>query len=367
MDTQNTFGRRDTSATPPIGHDVGPKTSRRGLIIVSTILVLLSAGYSVFWLNTADRVLRYLDEWKTHAIAPDLQITWRSVTTSGFPFSLKVTIENPTASDSRGLEWATERIDLHTRPWDWTTVTLRAPHTHKIVTADAATPQMFLIDTNSLDATFTIRADGLLSSDITASNVIIRDDQNQEVTMRTVLIKLEANPRASPVGRNRTGKVWYSIADIHSVMFSRLSLGERIDKMSGDIEIFGPLPQALTSTQLLPWRQAGGVVEVRSLGVLYGPLSLHTEGTLALDAALQPVGAFTAQILGFHESVDALQDAGQIGSGEAFTAKLVLGALAQTDPATGKSSMNIPVSIQDRTLYVGPLNLGEIPWVDWSE
>lgn len=271
-------------------------------------------------------------------------------------------------SEPDGVQWTTKRIDLSMQPWNWTTFTLNAPFTQRLgVVRKTRGTVTYLMDTDSLEAVISAPPSGTMTSAVTATNVTFQDEHNHIATLREVRVRAEALSGASVNHEQRSGLLWFSLTGVQSALLAELSLGSQIEKVSGEMEIYGPLPQSLTAPPLARWRDAGGVAEVRSLRLEYGPLNLHTEGTLALDGGLQPVGAFTARLQGFHAAIDALQQGHVIDRGEALTSKLVLGALAQIDSATGKSSLNLPVSIQDRSVYVGPLKLGKIPIVYWRE
>ncbi len=103
------------------------------------------------------------------------------------------------------------------------------------------------------------------------------------------------------------------------------------------------------------------------LAITYGPLSAQATGTVALDGNMQPVGAFTAKIQGFRETVDALQERGLVRGRDAVTAKLVLGALAKTPAGGGPQTLNLAITVQDRTLFAGPVPLARLPAIDWED
>jgi hypothetical protein len=88
-------------------------------------------------------------------------------------------------------------------------------------------------------------------------------------------------------------------------------------------------------------------------------------GTVALDGRMQPVGAFTARIQGFFEAVEALRARGLIRGRDASMAKLVLGAMARPAPGGGPPVLSLPVTLQDRVLYAGPVALVRLPELRW--
>jgi hypothetical protein len=130
-------------------------------------------------------------------------------------------------------------------------------------------------------------------------------------------------------------------------------------KLIGTLEA-GPWPEALDR-----WRDAGGTIEVTRLQLLYGPLTLTADGTLALDKAEQPIGAFNARIVGASRTVDALRQRGLIEDMNSVAAKVMLGLMARKPLDGGEPVVAIPLTLQDRTLHAGPIALAVIPEIRW--
>ena len=142
-------------------------------------------------------------------------------------------------------------------------------------------------------------------------------------------------------------------------------LGPDISRLSFRTELFGDPPQDITPGALAVWRDLGGVIEIRHLSMDYGVLRLQTEGTMALDGELQPVGSLTAKIEGYAEILNAMKASDMISGGEALGARIVLGALSKDDPATGVPGISIPLMIQQQTLHAGPIALMKLPTIKW--
>ena len=117
---------------------------------------------------------------------------------------------------------------------------------------------------------------------------------------------------------------------------------------------------------MLAWRDAGGALEVTSLGLSYGPLNMLGDGTVALDRDGQPEGAFTAHLTGFPEAIDAFRKAGLMTRRDADTAQVVLGLLAR-GPLGGPRTLDVPLTLQDRTVSLGPVALFRLKPVDWFQ
>jgi hypothetical protein len=337
---------------------------RRWHLVGAVALVVLVVGYSGFWVYSADRVTSYLESW---ARSPGGTVSWQSLSTAGFPFRLSITLEKPVALDAQGNQWSTDWVFAHMRPWDWATVTINTPDPQEVIVNDSGGDRTFTIHSNDLTGVFSTLSRRTYTATITGTKAQLRDDNNRTLIANDIHLDAEVTPHGSADLNHRSAHLWFSVNDVRSAELSALLLGERIKEVSGEIELFGPLPLPVNMAHVARWRDAGGIAEVRSLRLEYGPMALHTEGTLALDRDLQPVGAFTARVQGFKETVDAFHHGGIVTGGEALTTKLVLGALAETDSMTGKSTLKLPVSIQDRELYAGPLKLMKIPPVHWTE
>ena len=121
----------------------------------------------------------------------------------------------------------------------------------------------------------------------------------------------------------------------------------------------GPWPEALAK-----WRDDGGAVEATRLMLACGRLTVDGEGTFALDPAGQPIGAMTARIQGYEAALDDLAADKAISAHTAATAKILLRAMARSS-GEGVPVLSAPVSIQDRTVSVGPVALLKLDAVHW--
>jgi hypothetical protein len=85
-----------------------------------------------------------------------------------------------------------------------------------------------------------------------------------------------------------------------------------------------------------------------------------------VDDALQPVGAFTAQIAGLDRLVSLLEKTGRMRPQQAAIARITLAVLTRA-PANGRPpQVRLPVSIQNRQLSVGPIPLLRLPIINWN-
>ena len=78
---------------------------------------------------------------------------------------------------------------------------------------------------------------------------------------------------------------------------AEVPFGRVIRTATGEVVVAGALPPGPdTEAALRAWRADDGRIELRRLAIAWGPLALSAGATLALDRALQPMGAGTIRV-----------------------------------------------------------------------
>jgi hypothetical protein len=171
-------------------------------------------------------------------------------------------------------------------------------------------------------------------------------------------------PRQAPADHLGTaGSFSLDIAGLH-LPAAVPPLGGVIDHIAVAGVVLGaipalPLPQALDT-----WQKQGGTLEVRQLDLAWQSLAASGNGTLALDASLQPIGAFSMELAGYGAILNALVVGGQLKPDAARFIRLGLDLLAQPD-ASGHRVLKAPVTLQDGSVYIGPARLAKMPVIRW--
>ena len=133
-------------------------------------------------------------------------------------------------------------------------------------------------------------------------------------------------------------------------------LGPRIASVVLNGALTGPLPRRdRADSGRHSVARRGGSLEVQHLQTHWGVLGLTATAKLALDPQLQPTGTGTAQVTGYAETLDALARNGLMSRSAATTAKAVLSLLAVTPVDGGPSEVEVPLSLQYRTLSMQQL------------
>ncbi len=142
--------------------------------------------------------------------------------------------------------------------------------------------------------------------------------------------------------------------------------GRRIATLVAEMALSGPLPPGREPVRRAEaWRDGGGTLEVRSLTLDWGPVRAAAAATLALDETLQPMGAGTLRLTGAAETLDALAAAGLVGRRAAATARGVLPLLSRPAVDTGRPEIEVPLTLEDRTLALARIPVLRFAPLDW--
>ena len=143
-------------------------------------------------------------------------------------------------------------------------------------------------------------------------------------------------------------------------------LGPRIANLEVDGALNGPAPVGRTpAEQAAAWRDGGGSLKIERLALVWGPLDLTASATLALDDQLQPMGGGKARLVGYAETLDALAAHAAISRSAATAAKAVLSLLAHNPEDGSPPDVEVPLTLQYRTLSMSHVPLVRLPEVDW--
>ena len=110
------------------------------------------------------------------------------------------------------------------------------------------------------------------------------------------------------------------------------------------------------------WQAEEGRVTIPSLELTWGPVHLTCSGFGGLDARLQPFGHATLNVQGGPEVLAAAARAGLLAPGPASAVRAVLGLLVLAAPG---GVVNVPITLQDRTLTAAQFPLARLPPLTW--
>ncbi len=354
---------------------------RRLGLIAAAVAAVLAAGYTVFWFRAADALQAGVAGWQQARRAEGWDLALGAVETTGFPFRLAAVADGFTIGRGGPVpwRWSGPRLVVSAPPWGGDDVSLDAPGAHRARADLPAGPVALALDAATAHGTARLGPDGRVAAlHVVLAGVTGHSADGAPFHVDTVVLSLSGapGPAASPAAGAAAGGLRAPEAGRLHLTADGLDLpdgaagplGRRIDHGEADVTLDGALPAGPSRAALAAWRDAGGTVELHRIKLDWGTFRAEANGTLALDAELQPIGAFTTRMWGVETALDALVVAGTIDARAGAMAKIVLRMMAKPAAAPGQpSEIEVPLALQDRKLYLGPAAVARLPRIDWPD
>ncbi len=334
----------------------------RRLVFVIVAVAAVVAGWSGFWFYVARDIERRIALWVEQQRADGLSAEYGGIVVSGFPFAWKVAIDRPAmaAAGPTQWEWSGERTELALRPWALGDVAMRFPGAHHVAAGAGESRREAVISARQPDGRIVLDAQGKLAQ-LTLDLVEVEVREGDLSPTRIARAQVRLVPRRPAEATHRSDSLDSAIRLDRVTLPAppRSGLGETIERLDIDTSFKGRLPPGPLADAVAHWRDDGGTIEVNRLAVLWGPLDLDGNGTLALDAENRPLGAFTVRVRGYGETIDTFARTGLIRPREAAGAKVALNMFARPNSG-GTSELTVPLTAQDGRLAIAGFNLMRI-------
>ena len=365
-----TAERRSPDARTPDARPGRPR--RRAGMAVLALLAVLAAAYTIYWYVAAGELRSAAERWREERRALGETVTWQDFAVGGFPFWLRATVTAPqwARQDAAPWSWEAARVAARVRPWRFGRVELDLAGDHRFAWTDGARRLAYRGTAESLAALLEIEAGRPTAATFDLRGLRLDGGGELGVLRLDEATGSLRRPAVPPADHLVAG--WTVAFDGSGIalpappVLPALPLGQQVTRVVLDASILGAIPPGPLDAGLARWRDDGGTVEVRHIRLDWGPLSIQGDGTLALDAALQPLGAFSARAQGFFEAIYILRKQGQVDSQAANTARLVLGVMSRPSPGGGAPTIALPVSIQNRTVFAGPVAVARLNPIVWT-
>jgi hypothetical protein len=143
------------------------------------------------------------------------------------------------------------------------------------------------------------------------------------------------------------------------------AFGPEVEAASIAATLTGPPPMPPSAQRARVWRDAGGVLDLQSVALRWGPIAGEAQLRVTLDPALQPRGAGGVRLTGAPAAIQALEGAGLVPRTTARTAQGVVALLSRVPPGGGPPQLEVPMAIAEGRLSIARITLAEFPPVVW--
>lgn len=334
------------------------------------LFLIAIAGATGSWFIGADLVRERIHMIARGSVATGGHFATQSIEVTGFPFTFDATVTGLRLSGRtpRGAwEWQASKLKASLSPWRSTAVTFDLAGTHKL---------RFRVGRRPLDLEIKMaHAKGVFHEGSSGGPHVLKFAP-KNLSLREAVSRHQIDVEEASVQVYRTvGKKTDSSETSAGLIinFKNITLPKEAEKLLGrkmayleaELQVLGGLPLPLDRQKLSRWRKDGGTLEIKNLDFAWGPAKIKASGTLGLDDGLQPEISLIAAITGYQKTVDALVAAGIVQKRVARGVKLVLDMMARRSRPSEEPTVNVPLSVQNRVVYVGPARLLRLPLLRW--
>lgn len=357
----------------------GGRMSRRTLLVALVVVLAASAATVVYWHYASEMFRKGIEGWAQARRADGIQANYASVMMEGFPFRLQATLREPVISrpvpgsgegPGRELawEWRASEVAAAVQPWNPNRVELHFPGTNQVTAPFGGRGHTVFATAGRAIATLDLDHAGMPeSADVDLEDLdVLTEDGAEAVSVASAEMSAVSHMAGTPAHLSATFDLSVTGKGIELPKEAKLPLGSFIAAVECEASLMGVIPPGPAAQAAKAWRDDGGTIEVHRLHLEWGPLEIEAGGTLALDSNLQPIGALSAIVRGFSETVDALVAGGMVQPNDGNTAKTVLGLLAKTPKRGGPPELTVPVTLQNGWIYVGPVALAQVSPISWE-
>jgi hypothetical protein len=354
-------------------------TMRRRLgIFLAVALLLLLGGDFMLWRHAVSELRARLEIWRAQRADEGWVVAHGATEAGGWPFRAALTINDlsvhgGTAFVPGGLSWSAERLVLGLTPLRPRTLQLSAEGTQKLrfgsgpaITGKA---DLALLDITTRDDG---RIQDLNAEVVKLSAAFIPAPSGRGAMVAPVRYLTIGAARANgslnsvPADGEAPVTLTVSAEAIGLPEGIRWPLGSRIATAAVEGTLQGTWPAGENlAARAAAWRDGGGSLEIQRFQLGWGPLALAAGATLALDDQLQPMGAGTSKLTGYAATLDALAANAVLTRSAVTAAKAVLSLMAGPAADGDPVEVEVPLTLQYRTLSMRQVPLLRLPEIDW--
>jgi hypothetical protein len=334
---------------------------RRRLWIVSlAVAIVLGAAVTIAWYLATRQLMTGFADWQAALRESGWRVDAGEPVASGWPFAATVTVPAVTIDDGAravpgGVDWSAASVRLRIAAWHPGTLVASVHGRQSLGVGGERTE--YAAEWMAVAIPLKIGKPPQ-SADVTVKR--LRVGAGGVESLRALL----SFPPATSPGASTVGLSLHAEAITLTGEAAR-PLGSRIGRLGLEAALSGTLAPSRDAKALAAsWRASGGSLRIQDFQLLWGPLDFSASGTLALDENLQPEGEGNAHAVGYAETLDALATHAAISRSAATAAKAVLSLLASYPADGGAPSVDVPLTLKDRTLAMHQVPLLRLPQID---
>jgi len=350
-----------------------------GVTAVGAAIALTAA-----WFVFVHQTQRAIEQWTDSQRENGVEVTWQSLKFTGYPLWVNAQIGDPliiARQPNRVATWKPPSLTLKFSSLAADAIDFASPGAHDLnVTSDdktwSAVVEAETLKGQALFPPEDYRRIEQLAGRFAGVRVTLNDSADSLTVDSGDFEATQHGP--APIDpqavhpRGTSLALGVAVQDIRlpagSLNASVLdALGPLIDRFATEVLINGELDtRSVDINSLTTWRDGGGTAEFTFIELRWGPVGITANGTLALDNNLQPVGSFATQIAGLEQLTTAMETGGLLSPSDAAVARITLSILSRGSADGGPNYAEIPITLQNGILRLGPVALMQFQPIAWE-
>lgn len=328
--------------------DIQTQLRRRWLYLPFAIAGVIVLAYYLLWRAGAGQMEKGVIAWVEDQREAGMEVSYASLRRDGFPFFLRVHIEQPYIASPDGWRWRAERLSLDALPYELNKV-IFSPGGEQFVSAPDYGEWRVIAD----DLRASIAADkarGWAFSANVGDAHAQRDQDGAEAKITSLIFDLAPDAKdPTTLALSLAGSGATLSAPDANIALDRL---QTVMLLTHSHMLDGPSPAD-------QWRGAGGSLIVNGLIAEINAAALSVSGQLGLDYDDYPAGQLRAELSNPAGLAETLSKTGALSQREtdAAIAGLSLMALA------GGGKITAPIDLKDGKAQINGIKIADLPQI----
>ncbi len=310
------------------------------------IAAIVVAGYFVLWRVSASEMKKAVEIWVEDQRAAGMVISHGMIHADGFPFFLRVHIENPDLADGDEWRWRTARLTLDALPYDFNRLIFSARNEQTLSLVRYGEWRIGAEDFRASIARDKKR--GWVFAVTLGGAKALRVEDGATAALDSLI--LDISPEAAG-----------STTTVASVAATGASFDSSVPEIRLDsLQTVLALSHTPLLTDIGAWRGAGGALIINGLVATLDTARLSLAGEIRLDRNHFPEGQIATEASSPAAFAHALSEAGVLTAEDAerLAATLTLTAIA----SGGK--INTPILLKDGAAHIAGVKIADLPRVE---
>ena len=307
------------------------------ILLPAAGLLLAAGGYTLWWHAVADAVSARVPLVVAACAEAGIVVDPGTAEVGGFPYRVELALQGPVAT-GRNWRWAPERVQVFAQPWNLRHLVVLAGTAHRW----GREPRGTALAADVFRASLVHGRDGALERISIEATGLTAPDWS--------LDRMELHARRTRGGFETAGKLEGGRSADRGAA-TRPTIEYAL--LEGTL---APTPGLRALADPAGWALAGGILEISRFTFAWGSLQGDAQGTVTLDGAGRPLGAFTLSTGNFPAAIRFLEDQGWTPAAAARAAEA-----ATVEAGRHTAETSIPVTVQDGELTVAGVPLLQLP------